>query len=419
MSRHKRQIDTSYGRTRRRGSARSRTKPDASQGAGAPLAAQFRSSSFVVVGCHRLTDRRRVRPRPEVVDGTGEVPHGQTPRYGATWGLTPSNGGTNVGAGTYAAQADSSSPASACWDHSGESGRPIMATRPAWVNDELFPFKSHFTDVSGAQVHYIDEGSGPVFLALHGNPTWSFLYRHIVHGLKDRFRCVALDYPGFGLSTAPAGYSYTVAEHARVVEGFVEQLRLRDITLMVQDWGGPIGFWVATRHPESFRAFVIGNTWAWPMTSDRSAAWFSRILGSARVGGALVRRADIFTNVFMRGGIRRKRLSVDEWFMYKRPHPTAESRVPVHVMPREILAADSLLAAVEQGLARVADKPALLVWGDKDMAFREPHRLRWEQTFPNHRTTILRGASHYIQEDAPEEIVAAIRDWSPVETATE
>jgi haloalkane dehalogenase len=94
-----------------------------------------------------------------------------------------------------------------------------MATRPAWVNDRLFPFESRFVQVNGADVHYIDEGAGPVFLGLHGNPTWSFLYRHIVQGLKDRFRCVALDYPGFGLSAAPAGNRYTIAEHARVVEG--------------------------------------------------------------------------------------------------------------------------------------------------------------------------------------------------------
>jgi haloalkane dehalogenase len=287
-----------------------------------------------------------------------------------------------------------------------------MQTRPGWVNDQLFPFESRFADVGGAQVHYIDEGNGPVFLCLHGNPTWSFLYRHIVQGLKDRFRCIALDYPGFGLSTAPEDYRYTVTEHARVVQTFVEQLELRDITMMVQDWGGPIGFWVATRQPERFRAFVIGNTWAWPL-DDRATKGFSKTLGSATVGGLLVKRADIFTNLFMRGGIKRKKLTVDEWFMYKRPHPTPESRVPVHVMPREILAASNLLAEVEQGLERVADKPALVVWGDKDPGFRTPHRLRWERTFPNHRTEILHGASHYIQEDAPDEIVTAIRDWWP------
>lgn len=286
-----------------------------------------------------------------------------------------------------------------------------MAKRPPWVNDELFPFESRFAQVDGAQVHYIDEGDGPVFLGLHGNPTWSFLYRHIVQGLTDMFRCVALDYPGFGLSTAPSGYGHTVAEHARVVEGFVERLDLRDITLMVQDWGGPIGLWVATRHPERFRAFVIGNTWAWPVTDDRSARWFSNILGSGALGGLLVRRADVFTEVFMRSAIRRKKLTLDERFMYKRPHPTPQSRVPVHVMPREILAAGDFLSETEQGLGRIADKPALIVWGDKDPAFRERQLRRWERTFPNHRTQILRGASHYIQEDAPDEIIAAIRAW--------
>ena len=287
-----------------------------------------------------------------------------------------------------------------------------MMTRPAWVNDELFPFQSRFLEVNGARVHYIDEGEGPVFLALHGNPTWSFLYRHLVAGLTDRFRCVALDYPGFGLSTAPTGYRYTIAEHARVVEAFVDELGLRDITVMVQDWGGPIGFWVATHHPEWFRAFVIGNTWAWPI-HDVQTRVFSTTLGSRGLGGLLVKRADIFVTLFMRGGIKRKKLTPAEWAMYKQPHPTPDSREPVHVMPREILQAHELLADIEQGLPDVADKPALIVWGDKDPAFKAPQRSRWENTFPNHRTHILHGASHYIQEDAPEQIIAAITDWWP------
>jgi len=124
----------------------------------------------------------------------------------------------------------------------------------------------------------------------------------------------------------------------------------------------------------------------------------------------------VFVNVFMRGGIKRKKLTAAEREMYKRPHPTPESRVPGHVMPREILAAHGLLAEVEQGLGRVADKPALIVWGDKDQGFREAQRLRGERTFPDHRTVVLRGASHYIQEDAPDEIVAAIRDGSPAQS---
>ena len=288
-----------------------------------------------------------------------------------------------------------------------------MATRPAWVNQELFPFDSHFLEVDGARVHYLDEGHGPVFLGLHGNPTWSFLYRHIINGLKDQFRCLALDYPGFGLSTAPPGYGYTVAEHARVVEGFVAKLGLEGITLMGQDWGGPIGLAVAVRHPERFRALVLGNTFGWPVRGDKTFERFSKVMGSAFPGGLLVRRLDLFTRVFVPGGVERRKLSRAEKAMYRRPHPTPRSRVPVHVLPREILAADALLSEVEQGLPRLAHLPVLIVWGDRDRAFKEPQRRRWEQTFPNHQTVILRGASHYIQEDAPEEITTAIRQWWP------
>lgn len=291
----------------------------------------------------------------------------------------------------------------------------MVTGRPDWVDDDLFPFESHFVDIAGARVHYVDEGQGPVVLMLHGNPTWSFLYRHIIDGLRDRFRCVALDYPGFGLSTAPDGYRYTVAEHADIVERFVEALGLRDITLLAQDWGGPIGFAVATRHPDLFRAFVLGNTWAWPAEGAPGIQLFSKILGSERVGGLLVRRANFFVNILMRAGIRSRRLTPAERQMYTCPHPTAESRLPVHVMPREILTAGDLLAEVKQGLDRLADRPMLIVWGDRDPAFRRAQRHRWEAAFPRHTTRILHGASHYIQEDQPAAIVEAIRGWWPAQ----
>src|SRR5262249_31622640 len=139
-----------------------------------------------------------------------------------------------------------------------------MPDRPAWISSELYPFESHYAEIDGASVNYVDEGSGPPLLLLHGNPTWSFLYPEIIKGLNHRYRCIAPDHPGFGLSQAPAGYGFTPAEHAAVLEKLVTQLDLSDVTMMVQDWGGPIGFRVATNHPERFAGFVIGNTWAWP-----------------------------------------------------------------------------------------------------------------------------------------------------------
>jgi haloalkane dehalogenase len=183
--------------------------------------------------------------------------------------------------------------------------------------------------------------------------------------------------------------------------------------MMVQDWGGPIGFAVATRHPERFARFVIGNTWAWPK-ADPGTQVFSRVLGS-RFGGYLILQRNFFVERVLPGAMRRRELSQEVMDAYRGPFPTPASRRPVHVFPREILGSRPFLAEVERGLPRLSDRPALLVWPTRDVAFREAERKRWERVFPDHRTVLLEGAGHYIQEEAPEEIVAAIREWTPPE----
>jgi haloalkane dehalogenase len=164
------------------------------------------------------------------------------------------------------------------------TGAADHTATPPWVPQDLYPFEGDYADIDGARVHYVDEGSGPPLLLLHGNPTWSFLYRELIKALSDRFRCIAPDYPGFGLSTAPPGYGYTPAEHARVLEQLILRLDLHGVTMMVQDWGGPIGFAAATRHPDRFARFIVGNTWAWPK-SDPGTQLFARVLGG-RVGAS-------------------------------------------------------------------------------------------------------------------------------------
>jgi haloalkane dehalogenase len=282
-------------------------------------------------------------------------------------------------------------------------------TRPAWVPEELYPFRDRYVEIEGAQVHYVDEGEGPPLLLLHGNPTWSFLYREIIEGLRGRHRCIAVDYPGFGLSQAAPGYGFRPADHAGIVEQLLQRLDLRNVTMMVQDWGGPIGFAVATRHPDRFRAFVIGNTWAWPK-ADLGTQMFSRFLGGP-VGGYLIGHRNFFVEKIIPGGVRRKKLSEAVMNAYRGPFPTPESRRPVRVFPREILASRPFLAEIEEALPALRGRPALIVWPTKDIAFRDPERRLWEERFPDHRTVILEGAGHYIQEDASEEIVEAIRDW--------
>jgi haloalkane dehalogenase len=286
-----------------------------------------------------------------------------------------------------------------------------MMQRPDWFDEDLFPFESHTVEIDGSVVHYIDEGEGVPLLMLHGNPTWSFLYRKLIGGLSGTFRCIALDYPGFGLSTAPAGYTYTAAEHSAVVEGFIDQLGLDGIVLVVQDWGGPIGMGVATRRPERFQAFVIGNTWAWPFGDDPRISRFSAAMGGDRSGELLSQRLNVFVNVFLKRGMRRRKPTEDEMGMWRGPFPTVESRLPVRVFPREIVSAAPFLEEIENGLENIADRPALLFHADKDMAFGRRELRRWESIFPDHRTYVLEGAGHYWQDDAGNEAVLAIRDW--------
>ncbi len=281
--------------------------------------------------------------------------------------------------------------------------------RPGWVPADLYPFEDHYAEIDGARVHYVDEGSGPPLLLLHGNPTWSFLYRDVIKGLSERFRCIALDYPGFGLSRAPSSYGFTPAEHSRVVERLIAELELTGITMMVQDWGGPIGFAAATRDPERFSAFVIANTWAWPK-SDLGTQAFSRLLGGP-IGSFMILRRNAFVERILPGGVKRRTLSERVMNAYRGPFPTPESRKPVHVLPREILRSRPLLAEIERGLPKLADRPALIVWPTKDVAFREPELRRWEELFPRHHTVKIEGAGHYVQEDAADEIVRAIQDW--------
>jgi haloalkane dehalogenase len=176
--------------------------------------------------------------------------------------------------------------------------------------------------------------------------------------------------------------------------------------MMVQDWGGPIGFAVATRHPERFDAFVIGNTWAWPK-SDPPTQAFSRFLGGP-VGRRLILNRNLFVEGILLRSVRPPMSDVVR-DAYRGPFPTPGSRRPTAVLPREILAARPLLAEVERRLPELRERRALLIWPTRDPAFRERERRRWEELFPDHRTVLLEGAGHYIQEEKPDEIVAAIR----------
>jgi haloalkane dehalogenase len=289
------------------------------------------------------------------------------------------------------------------------AGTTEPTVRPVWLDRTRYPFESRYLTLSEGRVHYIDEGDGPVILMLHGNPTWSFLYRHFVRELSDEYRCVAVDYLGFGLSEKPRDVSYRPADHARLVEKFVAELDLRDVTLVVQDWGGPIGMEYATRHPENVRALVVMNSWMWP-AEDRGTKAFSAVLGN-RLSKALIERFNLFARGVMPTAYGdRSKLTPEIHRHYLRPLSTPTDRTASWVFPREITGSRGWLANLWDRRDAIRDKPTLLVWGMKDPAFGSA-LPRWRDLFPNARVVGYDDCGHYVQEEKGPDAAAEIRTF--------
>ncbi len=284
-----------------------------------------------------------------------------------------------------------------------------MSSAPFSVPRELFDVEHRFLDLDDARVHYVDEGAGETLLLLHGNPSWCFVYRKLIAGLRDACRCVALDYPGYGMSRAAPGYGFTPREHSQVVERFVERLGLRDLTVMGQDWGGPIGLGFAGRRPELVKRLVLGNTFAWPLDDQLRIRVFSALMG-----GPLGRWGTWAFNLvprFFLGRGMASTLSAPVRAAYLAPWRDRRAREPSVIAPRQLVRAKDFLREVEAGLPRLAARPVLLVWGSRDFAFREQERKRFERLFPNHHSVVFERASHFLQEDAGAEIAAELRRW--------
>ena len=279
---------------------------------------------------------------------------------------------------------------------------------PFTPDARLFPFESRWFESRVGPVHYIDEGVGDPILLLHGNPTWSFLYRGIVIRLKPRFRCIALDYPGFGLSARPEGYQYTPADHAEVVRDLVRYLDLERLTIMGQDWGGPIGLRVAVDELDRLRALVMGNTWYWPV-EDWQAKAFSYVMSMAPMQKQIIDK-NLFVEKIMPMGVKHP-LADEVVHHYEEALPTPESRLGVAELPRQILEATPWLGDLEDAVReKLVNVPLLLTWGMHDIAFGKRYLERFREDFRVTRVQRL-DAKHYIQEDAPGEIAAAIKGF--------
>lgn len=290
------------------------------------------------------------------------------------------------------------------------SPQHTAGSRPSWVDDDLYPFESQFVEIGGHTVHYVDEGSGPILLMLHGNPTWSFEFRDVIKALRDQFRCIAVDHVGFGLSVAAPGYGYQPADHADVLVAFLDLLNLANVTLVAHDWGGPIGLYAAEQRPERFERLILANTWAWPLDSELVVSTMSRLLRIPMMRD-LAARSGLLVDAMIGIGHRRRKVSRLEMEHYHNALSTRERRQACANLPGAITGSRQFLTEVEDDLPKIDQLPTLIIWADNDIAFGAHYRKRWEAKLPNHTTVIVKGAGHFVQSDAADDMSEAIREW--------
>lgn len=278
-----------------------------------------------------------------------------------------------------------------------------------------YPFQSRFWQHNGLRYHYLDEGprDAPVLLMLHGNPTWSFYYRHLTAALRNQYRVIVPDHMGCGLSDKPQHYAYTLQQHIDNLAALLDHLQINRFSLLVHDWGGAIGMGYAVEHPEAIETITIFNTAAFfiPRLPKRIA-----VCRVPALGAMLVRGLNGFVlGSLLFGTAQHRRFSRAARAGYVAPYHSWAARVAIHRFVQDIPMETGhptrrTLNRIEAGLGRLNTKPMLICWGERDFCFTSRDFLpEWETLFPQAEVHRFGQAGHFVLEDAPEAIMPPLR----------
>jgi cis-3-alkyl-4-acyloxetan-2-one decarboxylase len=279
-----------------------------------------------------------------------------------------------------------------------------------------FPFEPRFLSAGDIELHYVDVGppDAAPLLFVHGNPTWSYLWRRPIAELSSRgHRCIAFDHMGFGRSEKPRALAaYSLQRHVDNALALIDELDLDDVTLVAHDWGGPIGLGALLRRSDRLRRVVLMNTWAWELPSFLPP--FLREFRTEGLGEILALGGNLFVESIP-GGMRRRDPDPVMMEAYRAPFPDYWSRAGTLAFQREIPLTERdrsapLMGSIHERLPGLS-VPVLLVWGMRDPVFQPVFLDQWRELFPEAETVELEEASHFVVEDDPAGVTAAIEGF--------
>jgi len=288
-----------------------------------------------------------------------------------------------------------------------------------------YPFKPNYVTVNGLRLHYVDEKPGdnpdaePVVM-LHGNPTWSYLYRNFIPPLLEAgFRCIAPDQLGYGKSDKILDREeYRLKRKIDYFTAVMDQLDLRDITLVMQDWGGSIGLGYAVEHPDRIKRLIIMSTWAFVFgdVPEETLPPLLKMCREPEVGETMLLAYNVFVEGFLPLSIvRKEKITPQLMDAYRAPFPDYNSRVPTMAIQDVPLRSDhpsyTTMQAIQEKL-NVLNVPTCFIWGENDHVFPSDVVLPiWQSIYPHGQTHLIPRADHFLQEDAPEEICEIMTDF--------
>jgi haloalkane dehalogenase len=281
--------------------------------------------------------------------------------------------------------------------------------------DGTFPFKPHNKTINGFRMHYVDEGEGEPIICLHGEPTWGYLYRRFIPPLSETNRVIVPDHMGFGKSDVPEDRPYTLAQHIDNLTKLVLELNLADITLVGQDWGGPIMFGFAVNHPDRVKRLVIMNTGV-GVFPEGTKTWVSDMLDNGTYEGILGNLKDTVPGLLALGVGKKTKITDTMIQAYTAPFPNKDSCRGALAFPLDIPVGRNhptapLMRSIQERRALLRDKNKVIIWGLQDPVFPSTVLDSWLQTYPGSEVHELPEASHFLQEDAPDEIIKIIQEF--------